>query len=165
HGVDLVVGQPGQLLLGAAQVEEQLALGLGGSHLDDAPVAQDEFVDLGADPVHGEGHQAHTHFRVEALDRLHQADVAFLDQVGLGQAVAGIAAGDMNYETQVRHDQLTGCVQIFLIVQTVSQLALFLDTQYRDAAYGLNIGLQVGTWRKVMYGLQSSAHVWTPENS
>src|SRR5690606_42135120 len=83
----------------------------------------------------------------------------------LGQAVAGIAAGDMHYETQVRHDQLTGCVQIFLIVQTVSQLALFLDTQYRDAAYGLNIGLQVGTWRKVMYGLQSSAHVWTPESS
>ena len=159
HGIDFVMGQPGQLLLGAAQVEEQLALRLGGRHLDDAPVAQDEFMNLGADPVHGEGHQAHAHFRVEALDRLHQADVAFLHQVSLGQAIAGVAAGDMHDKPQVGHDQLPGGLQILLVEQTIGQLALFFDAEDRDAAYGLNIGLQVGTWNQVMYGLQSSAHI------
>jgi hypothetical protein len=42
--VDFLVVQPRQTFLLAAQVEEQFALGLGGSHLDDAPVTQDEFV-------------------------------------------------------------------------------------------------------------------------
>jgi hypothetical protein len=82
HGLHFVVVHPAQALLGLAQVEEQLALRLGGGDLDDAPVAQDELVHLGADPVHRKGHQAHALVRIEALDRLHQADVAFLDQVG-----------------------------------------------------------------------------------
>jgi hypothetical protein len=45
-------------------------------------------VDLGLDPVHRIRHQAHALFGVEALDGLHQADVAFLDQVGVRQAIA-----------------------------------------------------------------------------
>jgi hypothetical protein len=41
-------------LLHAAQIEEQLALRLGGRNLHDAPIAQDVLVDLGPDPVHSE---------------------------------------------------------------------------------------------------------------
>jgi hypothetical protein len=80
--VHFLVVHPAQALLGLAQVEEQLALRLGRRDLDDAPVLQDELVHLGLDPVHRERHQTHALFRIEALDRLHQADVAFLDQVG-----------------------------------------------------------------------------------
>jgi len=58
-GGGLLVRQPGQVFLHAAQVEEQLALRLGRCHLDQAPVAQHVFVDLGAHPVHGKRHQAH----------------------------------------------------------------------------------------------------------
>src|SRR5690606_9197277 len=47
NGRGLVVVEPAEAFLGAAQVEEQLALGLGGGHPDDAPVAQDVLVNLG----------------------------------------------------------------------------------------------------------------------
>src|SRR5690606_41670960 len=74
-------------------------------------------------------------------------------------AVAGVATGNVHDKTQVGHDQLPGRLQILLVEQTISQLALFFDAEDRNAAYGLNIGLQVGTWNQVMYGLQSSAHI------
>src|SRR3546814_6792973 len=64
--------QPAQALLALAQIEEQLALRLGGGDLDDAPVLEDVLVHLGADPMHREADQAHADFGVEALDRLHQ---------------------------------------------------------------------------------------------
>ena len=87
-----------QALLHRAQVEEQLALGLGGGHLDHAPVLQDVFVDFGLDPVHRVADQAHALVGVEALDGLHQADVAFLDQVALGQAIAKVLARDRHHK-------------------------------------------------------------------
>jgi hypothetical protein len=45
-------------------------------------------VHLGADPVQRERHEAHAALGVEAAHGLHEADVAFLDEVGLRQAVA-----------------------------------------------------------------------------
>src|SRR3546814_14468147 len=98
--------QPAQALLALAQVEEQLALRLGGGDLDDAPVLEDELVHLGADPVHRETDQAHADRRVEALDRLHPADVAFLDQVPQRQAVAVVAAGHVHHEPPVQLHKL-----------------------------------------------------------
>jgi hypothetical protein len=78
--VRLTVGRVGlQALLHRAQVEEELALGLGGGDLDHAPVPEDVLVDLGLDPVQRVADQAHALLGVEALDGLHQADVAFLD--------------------------------------------------------------------------------------
>jgi len=49
-------------------------------------------MDLGLDPLDGEGHQTHAVLRVETLHRLHQADVAFLDQIRVWQAIPEIAA-------------------------------------------------------------------------
>ena len=142
NGLHLFVVQPAQTLLGLAQVEEQLALGLGGGHLDHAPVAQHIFVDLGLDPVHGEGNQTHPDTRVEALDRLHQADVAFLHQIGLRQAIAGVALGHVNDKTQMRHDQLTGSLEIATLLQTHRQFTLFLRAQHGDRVDGLDIAFQ-----------------------
>ncbi len=76
-------------------------------------------MDFRLDPVHGKRHQAHTHFRVEALHGLHQADVAFLDQVSLGQTVAGIATGDMDDKTQVGEHHLPSRPKILLIIETL----------------------------------------------
>jgi hypothetical protein len=98
----------------AAQVEEQLALGLGRRDLHQAPVLQDVLVHLGLDPVHGVRHQAHALVRVETLDCLHQADIAFLDQVGVRQAVAQVAARDRHHQAQVRQHQLLRGVQVVL---------------------------------------------------
>jgi hypothetical protein len=72
-------------VLHRAQIERQLALGLGGGHLDHSAVFQDVFVDLGPDPVQRITDQTQPLIGVEALDRLHQTDVALLDQVTVRQ--------------------------------------------------------------------------------
>ena len=157
--IDLVVAQPRQPLLGTAQVEEQLTLRLGRGDLDDAPVAQHIFVDLGLDPVNCERDQTNALVRVETLDRLHQPDVAFLDQVGLGQSITGVASRDMHDETQVRHDQPAGRFEVVLFVKTHAQVMLFFRRQNGDAVDGLNVTVEIVTRGKVPNGLKTGAHV------
>src|SRR5579871_1184386 len=53
----LVSAQPGEVLLQPTQIEEQLALRLSRSNLDQPPVAQHVLVYLRANPVHGKGDQ------------------------------------------------------------------------------------------------------------
>ena len=118
-----LVVHPAQTLLRLAQVEEQLALRLGRGDLDDAPVAQDELVHLGADPVHRERHEAHALVRVEALDGLHQADVAFLDQIADAAGRSRVAARDVHDEAQVRQHQLLGRIEIVLVDKPARQVA------------------------------------------
>jgi len=57
HRPDLRLRQRVERRLHAAKVEEELSLRLGGGDLHHAPVAQDELVDLGTDPVDRERHQ------------------------------------------------------------------------------------------------------------
>ena len=102
-------------------------------------------MNLGLDPVHCKGHQANTVFRIETLDRLHQAYVTFLDQICLGQPITRIAAGNVDHEAQMRKNQLTRGFHITIVMQPLGELALFLDRQYRNAAGRLDIGLKVGT--------------------
>ena len=102
HRIDLVfaqglavgrhLGVVFEALLHGAQVEKQLALGLGGGHLDHAPVAQDVFVNFSLDPVQRIADQAHPLVGIEAFDRLHQPDVALLNEVGMWQPVAQVFA-------------------------------------------------------------------------
>src|SRR6185312_573338 len=133
---------PAEALLGLAQVEEQLALRLGGGNFHDAPVAQDEFVHLGANPVHREADQSHAVVGIETLDGLHQADVAFLDQVGHLQAVAGITARDVHHETQVRHHQLARRIEVFLVAVAVREIPFFLDGQHRNAMHRADVRIE-----------------------
>lgn len=95
-----------ETVLEAAQVEEHLPLDLGGRHLDQAPALRDVLVDFRLDPVDGEGHQAH---------------VAFLDQVRVGQAVTQVALGDGNDQAQMGEEQLPGRLQVFFIVEATGR--------------------------------------------
>jgi hypothetical protein len=76
-------GQRARVRLHAAQVEEELALGLRGGDLHQPPVAQHVLVDLGPDPVQRKRHEPHPALGVETADGLHEPDVAFLDEVRL----------------------------------------------------------------------------------
>src|SRR3546814_15403938 len=87
-------------------VEEQLLLRRGGAHFDEAPRAQDEFLDRGADPPHRIGGKAKAALGVELLHALHQADIALADQLADRQAVAAIAHRDLGDEAEVRGDKL-----------------------------------------------------------
>ena len=61
---------------------------------------------LGLDPMDRKRHQPNTFVGVKALHSLHQAYVTLLNQVGLCQAITGVAAGDVHHETEMRQDQL-----------------------------------------------------------
>ena len=124
EAADLLAGERGRALLHRAQIEEQFSLRLGGGDFHQPPVAQDVLVDLGLDPVDRERDEAHAARRVEALDRLHQADVALLDQVGVRQAVAEVAARDRDDQTQVRQHQLARGIKIVVLAQADGERAL-----------------------------------------
>jgi hypothetical protein len=78
-------------------------------------------------------------FRIEALDRLHQADVAFLDQVGDAQAIAGIAARDVHHEAQVRHDQLACSFEVGVVAEATCQLLLVFHGKHGNLVHGANV--------------------------
>ena len=125
--------------LHAAQVEEQLALRLGRRDLHQPPVAQDVLVHLGADPVQRERHEAHAALRVEAADGLHEAHVAFLDEVGLRQAVAQVIARHGDHQPQVRQHELARGVDVLGFLQRAAERRLLLLRQQREAVHGLDV--------------------------
>ena len=136
------IGQPGQSLFLLAKIEEQLALRLGRRNLHDAPVPEHKLVNLGTYPVHGKGHEAHVVIRVKALDRFHQSDVAFLDQVVQGQAIARISLGDVHDKTQMRHNEVAGGIEVLVVTQTVSKLLLVFLAEHRNGTDGLYIAIK-----------------------
>ncbi len=68
-----------------AQVEEQLPLVGSGAHLHKRPRAQDVLVDGCLDPPHRIGDEAKALVRLEALDRLHEPDIALRDHLEIGR--------------------------------------------------------------------------------
>ena len=73
---------------------------------------------LGADPVQRERHEPHAALGIEAAHGLHQADVAFLDQVGLRQPVTQVVARDGDHQPQVRQHQLARGVDVVRLPST-----------------------------------------------
>jgi hypothetical protein len=136
------MAEPAEALLRLAQVEEQFTLRLGGGDLDDTPVAQDELVHLGANPVHREGHEADAMVGIEALDGLHEADVAFLDQIAQRQAVAGIALGHVHDEAQVREHHAAGSFELAIFTIAPREILLLFQRQHGDLVDFLDVGIQ-----------------------
>src|SRR6266481_2808336 len=81
-----------QALFHAAQIKEQFALRLGSGDFYHSPITYHELMNFSAYPVQSKGHQAHPTVWIKALYGLHESDIAFLYQIGLGQAVSGITA-------------------------------------------------------------------------
>jgi hypothetical protein len=73
---------------------------------------------------------------IVALDGLHQADVALLDQVGMRQAVAQVAAGNRDDQTKMRRHQLARGIQILLIAETAGKRLLLRLAQHRHTIRG-----------------------------
>ena len=121
-----------ELLLHPAQVEEQLLLRRGGAHLHEAPRAQDEFLDRGLDPPHRIGREAEAAIGLELLDALHQADVAFGNEVADRQAVAAIAHGDLGHEPQVAGDQLRRGFGILVLGIALGEHVFLLGRQHGE---------------------------------
>ena len=118
--------------LGLAQVEEQLLLIGGGAHLHQRPRAQDVFLDRRLDPPHRIGRQPEALVGLEALDRLHQPDIAFGDDFGNRQAIAAIAHGDLGHEPQMAGDEPVRRIVVAMLPPTLRQYEFFLRFQHRE---------------------------------
>ena len=125
-GLEVAFLERVDLVLHPAQVEEQLLLRRGGAHLHQAPRAQDEFLDRGADPPHRIGREAEAAIGLELLHALHQADIAFADQLADRQAIAAIAHGDLGHEAQVRVDQLRRGLGVAMLAPALGEHIFFL---------------------------------------
>jgi hypothetical protein len=133
-GPEIAVLDRLDLALDLAQVEEQPLLVGGGAHLDEAPGAQDVFLDRGLDPPHGVGGQPETALRIEFLDGLHQPDIALGDHFPDRQAVAAIAHGDLGDQPQMAGDELVGGLGVLMLEEALGQHVFFLRLQHRELA-------------------------------
>ena len=102
---------------------------------------------LGLNPMHRKRDEAHADFGVVALYRLHEANVALLNKVGLRQAVAGIRFSEVYNETEVRKNQLARRIDVIVIIVLLGEFELVLWRQNSDAIDRRHVGRQVSSWR------------------
>ena len=143
-GLQIALFERVDLVLHPAEVEEELLLRSGGAHLHQAPRAQDEFLDRGADPPHRISREAEAALGLELLHALHQADIAFADQLADGQAVAAVAHGDLGHEPQVRIDQLRGGLGVAMLAPALGEHIFFLRAEDRELLDFRKIAVESG---------------------
>ena len=143
------------LALQPAQVEEQLLLRRGRAQLHQRPGVQDVFLDGGADPPHGVGGEPEAAVGVEALDRLHQADIALGDDLVHRQAVAAVAHGDLGHQAQMAGHQLVGRLDVVMVAPALGEhvlLAPELPIQLVGAGAALEQVVAVEADQRVVAG-------------
>ena len=122
------------MVLGLAQVEEQLLLRRRGAQLHHAPRAQDIFLDRGADPPHRICGEAEALVGLEALHGLHQADISFGNDLGNRQAIATIAHRDLGDEAQMAGDEMARGFGVFMLLPALGEHVFVLRRQQRKLA-------------------------------
>src|SRR5262249_24731022 len=83
------------------------------------------------DPPYGVGGEAEAAIGLEALHRLHHADVAFGDEFVDRKAVAAIAHRDLGHEPQMTGNELAGGFRIAMLAPTLGQHVLLVRLQHR----------------------------------
>ena len=120
------------LALRLAQVEEQLLLVRGRAHFHERPRAQDVFLDRRLDPPHRVGGQTEALLGLETLHRLHQAHIAFRDDLGDRQAVAAIAHRDLGDEAEMAGDEPVRRIAVAMLTPALGEHVLLLRLQHRE---------------------------------
>src|SRR5262249_56033388 len=85
-----------QAILLLTQLEEELALSLGGPELYHPPVVHDVAEDIGADPPGGVAGQLDAAARIVLFHRLHQPDVSLLNAIEQRQWTSVGLVGDLD---------------------------------------------------------------------
>src|SRR5204863_336034 len=95
---------------------------------DGARLVGDRARDGLADPPRGVSRELVATAVFELVDRLHQADVAFLDQVEELQAAVGVLLGDRDHQAQVGLDHLLlgASLNVMMCSATASRLVCVL---------------------------------------
>src|SRR4029077_590033 len=90
---------------------------------------------VGADPVRRVGAEARAERRLPALDGLHDADAALLEQIEDVGPRAAVLIGDRDDEAQVVDDELARRIAIAALAHGLAELALLLLGETRIAAH------------------------------
>jgi hypothetical protein len=109
---------------------------------DGARLVGDRAGDRLPDPPRRVGRELVAAAVLELVDRLHQADVAFLDEVEELQAAVGVFLGDRDHEAQVRLDHfLLRLARLALaLLHHVDDLAILADLQAGLGRERLDVG-------------------------
>ena len=94
---------------------------------------------FGLDPMHCKGDKPNAARRIETLDRLHQADIAFLNEVAVRKPVSEISTSDRHDQAQMREDQAARRLEILIIAKAHRVIVLFFRGQHGKLVHGLNI--------------------------
>jgi hypothetical protein len=105
----------------------------GGAHLHERPRAQDVILDGRLDPPHRIGGEAEALIGLEALDRLHEPDIALRDHLGDRQAVAPISIGDLGNEAQMADHQPLCRIGVAVLAPAFGQHVFLLRFQHRKS--------------------------------
>ena len=105
-----------------------------------------------ADPPAGVGRETETALGLELADRVHQAEVAFLDEVAHRQAAAQVVLGDADDQPQVVLDHRLARLEV-AGARLDGGVVLLLGRQQRGAPDVAQIGLQ-GVGRVAVGGTQ-----------
>ena len=132
-----------QLALEPAEIEEQLLLRRRRAHLHERAVVQDVFLHRCAHPPHRVGGEAEAALRLELRQRLHQADVAFRDQVAERQAIAAKAPRDLDHQTQMAAEQLACRLLVPVLPVALGKPALLLGIKEREARRLLDVRVDI----------------------
>src|SRR6185369_16775921 len=117
-----------------SQIEEQNPLAPCRADPDERPRSQNVFSNCRLDPPNGICGESKASFRIETLDRLDQADVAFRNQLGDREAIPTVGSRDGNGEAQVTRNKLVCSFSVRMLAPALCQLRLFLRLQHRKSA-------------------------------
>ena len=140
-GVQVAPFECGDLALCRAQLEEELLLARGSADLHKRPRTQDVILDRSLDPPHRVGGEAKAPFGLKALQRLHQADITFGDDLRNGKTITAVTHGDLDRETQMTGDELVGGITVAVLAPAFGELIFLVPFEHREAPDVVEIGL------------------------
>jgi hypothetical protein len=82
--------------------------------------------------IHHIGGKAEAFVRLEALDRLHEPDIALRDHLGDRQAIAAIPHGDLGRQAQMAGDEPMGRVVVAMLAPALGQHVFLLRFQHGE---------------------------------
>ncbi|CAI0347138.1 hypothetical protein BO1005MUT1_530314 [Hyphomicrobiales bacterium] len=125
------------------QLEEQPLLDSGRTHLHEALITHDEVVEHRLDPVRGIGREAIARRRsrsafdfpalaeIETLQRLDQANLAFLEEISFRHAVARHLLDGFQHQAPMRQDDPIAGTGAPGLLEGLNEFAFFLGTEVR----------------------------------
>ena len=131
-GMQITAFERGNLVLGRTQFKKELSLRSGSSDLNQRPGTQNIVLDGGLDPPHRICRKTNIPFGFKAVQRLHQADIPFGDNLRHGQTVAAVTHRYFCSQPQMAFDKLVGCFAITLLAPAFGELILMVPLENRE---------------------------------